>query len=53
MWHMKKQGKADSTIKGATQKLKQLSKMCDIQNPEEVKGILTNLEWKNQANLVQ
>jgi hypothetical protein len=46
-WQMKKDGKADATITTAVARLKRLSKLCNIEEPEQVKTMLATLEWKN------
>jgi integrase len=46
-WQMKKDGKADATITTAVARLKRLSKLCNVQEPEQVKTILATVEWKN------
>jgi integrase len=46
---MKKDGKADSTIETAISRLKQLSTLCNIDEPEQVKTILATLKWKNNT----
>ena len=48
-WQMKKDGKAESTIETAITRLKRLSKLCDIHNPEQVKEILATLKWQNNT----
>jgi hypothetical protein len=42
-WHLQKNGRAKSTIHTVTDRLKRLSKICDIQNPEEQKTTLVKL----------
>jgi integrase len=46
-WQMKKDGKADATITTAVARLKRLSKLCNVNEPEQVKTILATAEWKN------
>jgi len=48
-WEMKKNGRADSTISTAVERLTRLSKLCDIQEPEQVKAILATLKWQNNT----
>ena len=48
-WHLQKNGRAKSTIHTATDRLKRLSKICDIQNPEELKATLAKLNWSNNT----
>ncbi len=46
---MKKNGKAEISIQTTTQRLKQLSHLCNINNPEEVKGAIANQKWLNST----
>ena len=48
-WQMKKNGLADSTIQTAIDRLKRLAKLCDIQEPEQVKAVLATLQWQNNT----
>ena len=48
-FQLQKNGNAQSTIKTAITRLKQLSKLCDINEPEQAKAILATLEWKNST----
>jgi hypothetical protein len=48
-WHLQKNGRAKSTINTATDRLKRLSKICTIQNPEELKTTLAKLNWSNNT----
>ncbi|UCE16064.1 MAG: site-specific integrase [Candidatus Bathyarchaeota archaeon] len=46
---MKRNGRAESTIKRHNQLLTQLSKLCDLNNPEEVKETLANFKWQTNT----
>ncbi|UCH70992.1 MAG: tyrosine-type recombinase/integrase, partial [Candidatus Bathyarchaeota archaeon] len=46
---MKKDGKADSTIETAVTRLRRLSNLCNIQEPEELKETLAKLDWSNNT----
>jgi integrase len=46
---MKKDGKADSTIETAVARLTRLTKLCNINDPEQVKTTLATLSWKNSS----
>lgn len=46
LFHMKKQGLAASTIENASMKLTQMSKRCNLNDPESVKEFLCNSELK-------
>jgi len=46
---MKKDGKADATIQTAISRLKHLAKLCNINEPEQIKTILATLKWKNNT----
>jgi len=48
-WEMKKNGRADSTISTAVERLTRLSKLCDIQEPEQVRTVLATLKWQNNT----
>jgi hypothetical protein len=48
-WHLQKNGRAKSTVHTVTERLKRLSKICDIQNPEELKTTLAKLNWSNNT----
>jgi integrase len=47
--HMKKNGRAEATIKRSIEVLTALAKLCDLNNPEETKLALANLKWKNNT----
>ena len=47
--HMKANGRADSTIKRSLDILTRLSKMCDLNNPQETKLTLANFKWQNST----
>lgn len=44
-WEQKKNGYSESTIRTTTQRLKTLSKLCDIREPEELKETITKQNW--------
>jgi len=46
---MKKNGKAEVTIKTTTDRLKRLAKLCDLHDPEQVKATLATLNWQNNT----
>jgi len=46
---MKKNGLADSTIETATARLKLLAKLCNIEEPEQVKAVLATSKWQNNT----
>jgi integrase len=46
---MKKNGRADSTIKTAVARLTRLTKLCNINDPEAVKNTLASLTWMNSS----
>jgi len=48
-WHLKKNGRADTTIETAVTRLKRLSQLCNIEEPEEVKATLAHLQWQNSS----
>jgi integrase len=48
-WHLQKNGRAKSTIHTVIDILKRLSKICDIQNPDELKTTLAKLNWSNNT----
>ena len=48
-WQLKKNGKADKTIETIGRRLKQMSKLCDINNPEQVKAIIATQKWNNNT----
>lgn len=50
-WHMKKNGRTESTIETVTKRLTLLAKHCNIQEPEQVKETLANLHWKNSTKI--
>ena len=47
--HLKRNGNAKSTVKRANHLLTRLSKSANLNNPEEVKALLANLNWKNTS----
>jgi hypothetical protein len=44
-WELKKNGYSESTIKTTTQRLKTLSKLCDIREPEQLKETIAKQDW--------
>jgi integrase len=46
-WQLKKDGKADATVETTILRLKRLTKLCNISEPEQVKAALALLNWKN------
>lgn len=46
---MKKNGRAEITTKTTIDHLTRLSKHCNLNEPEQVKGTLANLTWKNNT----
>jgi integrase len=48
-WHLQKNGRAKSTIHTVIDRLNRLSKICDIQNPEELKTTLAKINWSNNT----
>jgi integrase len=46
-WSMKKNGRAETTIIPRIRMLKNIGKLCNITNPEEVKTTLSQIKWKN------
>jgi integrase/recombinase XerD len=48
--HLQKQaGKAQETLETYQNKLTKIAKLCDINNPYEIKEALANLKWKNST----
>jgi integrase/recombinase XerD len=48
-WQLKRNGRAEETIGTAINRLKSLTKLCDISDPEQVKSVLATIEWKNST----
>jgi integrase len=46
---MKKDGKAETTIQTAIARLTRLTKLCNIEEPEQVKATLATQTWKNST----
>jgi len=46
---MKKNGKAEVTIKTTIDRLKRLASLCDLHDPEQVKATLATLNWQNNT----
>jgi integrase len=44
-WEQKKNGYSESTITTTTQRLKTLSKICDIREPEQLKETIAKQDW--------
>ena len=52
LWHLKKQGYAESTVKVWTQKLKELArKGANLLDPESVKYVMASHNWSNAYKL--
>ena len=47
LWELKKNGRADATIKNIGKRLRVLAKSCDLDNPEQVKTFIAILDRKN------
>lgn len=47
LWELKKNGKADLTIKNVSKCLIVLDDKCNLDNPEEVKAVIATLDRKN------
>jgi len=48
-WQLQKDGKAEETIQTTILRLKRLASLTDISDPEQVKAVLTSLNWKNST----
>lgn len=48
-WELKKNGRAETTIETAVNRLRRLSTLCNIVEPEQVKAVLANLNWQNNT----
>jgi len=48
-WHMQKNGKAETTATNAYNYLTQISRTCNIDDPEAVKDKIAKLTWKNST----
>ena len=46
---MKKNGRAESTIKCSINILMRLNKLCNLEDPESAKNALANLKWSNNT----
>jgi integrase len=46
-FQQQKDGRADTTVETTILRLKRLTKLCDISEPEQVKAALALLTWKN------
>ncbi|MGA2308260.1 MAG: site-specific integrase [Candidatus Bathyarchaeia archaeon] len=46
-WQLKKDGKAEETLETVITRLKRLSKLCNLNDPEQVKATLATQTWKN------
>lgn len=46
---MKKNGRADITVKMTINRLTRMSQLCNIFNPEQVKTTLANVQWMNSS----
>jgi integrase/recombinase XerD len=49
VWELKKNGRAEPTQRTNLICLTQISKQCDINNPEKVKETLSDLKWANST----
>jgi integrase len=49
VWELKKNGRAEPTQRSNLICLTQISKVCNIDNPEEVKETLANINWANST----
>jgi len=47
--HMKRNGRAEQTIKRTVRLLTKLSKSADLNKPEEVKTVIANMKWKDST----
>src|ERR1035437_7855994 len=43
----KKNGQSENTLTTEVRNLKHLARLCNLNNPEEVKTTIANQEWKN------
>jgi integrase len=47
LWEMKKEGKADTTIRNVSKALERLARSCNLDDPEAVKTFIATLDRKN------
>jgi len=54
-WELKKNGRAQSTIEGSMERLERLNRLCDLDDPEQVKVVIAMATWQNSTkqNMVQ
>jgi len=54
-WELKKNGRAESTIESNIERLERLARLCDLDDPEQVKIVIATAKWQNstKADLVQ
>ncbi len=48
-FYRKKNGRAEETYYNEIRKLRQIAKICNLNEPEEVKTIISELKWKNST----
>jgi integrase len=48
-WQLKKNGRAEKTIETVSKRLRLLAERCDINDPEQVKATIANLQWQNST----
>ena len=46
-FHLQKNGRTKSTCQTALTRLKRLSQLCNLNEPEQVKAVLADLTWRN------
>ena len=51
-WYLKKDGRSEATIRTYTSRLKSLTKFCDLNDPEEVKGIIATKYRDNNTKIL-
>ncbi len=47
VWELKKRGYAESTIQGYARKLKTISRLADLNNPDTVRCLIARKKWSN------
>lgn len=54
-WELKKNGRVDSTIESNVERLQRLQRLCDLEDPEQVKVVIATAKWQNSTkqDLVQ
>jgi integrase len=48
-WNLQKNGASEETIKTRGRKLRQLSRLCNLSEPEEVKAVIATQKWNNNT----